>query len=99
MKDGVILINVARGGLYNEDDLISAAKSGKIRWLGVDVFNKEPAVDNPLLDLPNIYVTPHIGANTLESQEKIALEAASAAVESARGSSYPKRAKLAYQRK
>lgn len=89
MKDGVILINVARGGLYNEDDLISAAKSGKIRWLGVDVFNKEPAVDNPLLDLPNIYVTPHIGANTLESQEKIALEAASAAVESARGSSYP----------
>ncbi len=89
MKDGVILINVARGGLYNEDDLIAAAKSGKIRWLGIDVFNKEPAVDNPLLDLPNIYVTPHIGANTLESQEKIALEAAAAAVESARGSSYP----------
>lgn len=89
MKDGVILINVARGGLYNEDDLIEHAKSGKIRWLGVDVFNKEPAIDNPLLDLPNIYVTPHIGANTLESQEKIALEAASAAVESARGSSYP----------
>lgn len=89
MKDGVILINVARGGLYNEDDLIECAKNGKIRWLGVDVFNKEPAIDNPLLDLPNIYVTPHIGANTLESQEKIALEAASAAVESARGSSYP----------
>ena len=89
MKDGVILINVARGGLYNEADLIDTAKSGKIRWLGVDVFSKEPAVDNPLLDLPNIYVTPHIGANTLESQEKIALEAAAAAVESARGSSYP----------
>ena len=89
MKDGVILINVARGGLYNEDDLIECTKSGKIRWLGVDVFNKEPAIDNALLDLPNIYVTPHIGANTLESQEKIALEAASAAVESARGSSYP----------
>lgn len=89
MKDGVILINVARGGLYNEDDLIEAAKSGKIRWLGIDVFNKEPATDNALLDLPNIFVTPHIGANTLESQEKIALEAALAAVESARGSSYP----------
>ncbi len=89
MKDGVILINVARGGLYNEADIIEGAKSGKIRWLGVDVFDKEPATQNPLLDLPNIYVTPHIGANTLESQEKIALEAAAAAVEAARGSSYP----------
>ena len=89
MKDGVILINVARGGLYNEADLIQAAKSGKIRFLGVDVFDKEPAIDNPLLDLPNIYVTPHIGANTLESQEKIALEAATAALEAARGSGYP----------
>lgn len=89
MKDGVILINCARGGLYNEDDIFEAATSKKIRWLGIDVFNKEPALDNPLLDLDNIYVTPHIGANTLESQEKIAIQAASIAVEAARGSSYP----------
>lgn len=89
MKDGVILINCARGGLYNEADIIEAAKSGKVRWLGVDVFDKEPATTSALLDLPNIYVTPHIGANTLESQEKIAIQAASIAVESARGSSYP----------
>lgn len=89
MKDGVILINCARGGLYNEGDMLEAAKSGKIRWLGVDVFDKEPATANPLLDLSNIYVTPHIGANTLESQEKIAIQAATIAVESARGSSYP----------
>lgn len=89
MKDGVILINCARGGLYNEKDIADAAKSGKIRWLGVDVFDKEPATSNPLLDLKNIYVTPHIGANTLESQEKIAIQAATIAVESARGSSYP----------
>lgn len=89
MKDGVILINCARGGLYNEADLYDALKSNKIRWAGLDVFDKEPAIDNALLDLPNVYVTPHIGANTLESQEQIALQAAQAAIESARGSSYP----------
>ncbi|RDU60707.1 phosphoglycerate dehydrogenase [Helicobacter marmotae] len=89
MKDGVILINCARGGLYNEADLYQALKNGKVKWAGLDVFNKEPAIDNALLDLPNVYVTPHIGANTLESQEKISIQAAEAAIEAARGSSYP----------
>ncbi|WP_034574119.1 phosphoglycerate dehydrogenase [Helicobacter sanguini] len=89
MKDGVILINCARGGLYNEADLYKALKSGKVAWAGLDVFDKEPATDNKLLDLPNIYVTPHIGANTLESQEKIAIEAAEAAISAARGSAFP----------
>lgn len=89
MKDGVILINCARGGLYNEKDLFEGLKSGKIKWAGLDVFDKEPAIDNPLLDLPNVYVTPHIGANTLESQEQIAIQAAQAAIEAARGSSFP----------
>ncbi|RAX58855.1 phosphoglycerate dehydrogenase [Helicobacter monodelphidis] len=89
MKDGVILINCARGGLYNEEALLEGLKSKKIRWAGVDVFNKEPAIQNPLLDVPNLYVTPHIGANTLESQERIAIEAAEAAIEAARGSSFP----------
>ncbi|RAX54152.1 phosphoglycerate dehydrogenase [Helicobacter sp. 10-6591] len=95
MKDGVVLINCARGGLYNENDLFEGLKSGKIRFAGLDVFDKEPAIDNKLLDLPNVYVTPHIGANTLESQEKIAIEAANAAIESARGSSYPNALNLA----
>lgn len=89
MKDGVILINCARGGLYNENDLYEGLQSKKIAWAGLDVFDKEPAIDNRLLDLPNVYVTPHIGANTLESQEQIAIQAAQAAIESARGSSYP----------
>ena len=89
MKEGVILINCARGGLYNEEALKEALQSKKVRWAGIDVFTKEPAIDNPLLDLENLYVTPHIGANTLESQEKIAIEAAQAAIESARGSSFP----------
>lgn len=89
MKDGVILINCARGGLYNEDALYDGLQSGKIRWAGIDVFTKEPAVTNKLLELKNLYVTPHIGANTLESQEQIAIEAANAAIEAARGSSFP----------
>ncbi len=89
MKDGVILINCARGGLYNENDLYEGLKSKKIAWAGLDVFDREPATDNKLLDLDNIYVTPHIGANTLESQEKIAIEAANAAISAARGSAFP----------
>lgn len=89
MKEGVILINCARGGLYNEQDLYEGLKSKKISFAGMDVFNKEPATDNPLLDLDNICVTAHLGANTLESQEKIAIEAATNALQAARGIAYP----------
>jgi len=89
MKDGVILINCARGGLYNEEDLVSNLKSGKIAMAGIDVFNKEPATDHPLLDLNNVIVTAHLGANTVESQYKIATQAATNAIEAARGIGYP----------
>lgn len=89
MKDGVILINCARGGLYNEDALYNNLKSGKIAMAGIDVFIKEPATDNKLLDLENITVTAHLGANTRESQRKIATQAAENAIESARGIAYP----------
>ena len=89
MKDGVILINCARGGLYNEDALYEGLKSGKVKFAGIDVFEKEPSVDNKLLDLDNVVVTPHLGANTVESQEKIAIQAAEQALEAVRGISYP----------
>ncbi len=89
MKDGVRLVNCARGGLYNEDALYNALKSKKIAYLGIDVFDKEPSVDNKLLDLDNVIVTPHLGANTYESQRKISLSAASQALEAIRGVSYP----------
>ena len=89
MKDGVVLINCARGGLYNEDALYEGLKSGKIRFAGIDVFKKEPATDNKLLDLDNITVTPHLGANTHESQYNIATQAASNAISAAKGVSYP----------
>lgn len=89
MKDGVRLVNCARGGLYNEEALYEGIKSGKIAYAGIDVFSYEPATDHPLLNLENICVTPHLGANTLESQQKIAIQAAENAISSARGISYP----------
>jgi len=89
MKDGVVLINCARGGLYNEKDVYEGLKSGKIRWLGIDVFEKEPVTEHPFFELENTSVTPHIGANTRESQERIAIQAAEAIIEALRGSSYP----------
>ncbi|MEA3289628.1 MAG: phosphoglycerate dehydrogenase [Campylobacterota bacterium] len=89
MKEGVILINCARGGLYNEEALYNNLKSRKIHMAGIDVFAKEPATDHPLLDLDNIIVTAHLGANTVESQYKIATQAANNAIKSARGIGYP----------
>ncbi len=89
MKDGVVLINCARGGLYNEKDVLEGLKSGKIRWLGIDVYEKEPTTNHPFFDVENTSVTPHIGANTIESQERIAIQAAEAIIEALRGSSYP----------
>ncbi|MDO8453518.1 MAG: phosphoglycerate dehydrogenase [Sulfurimonas sp.] len=89
MKDGVVLINCARGGLYNEKALYDGLKSGKIRFAGIDVFDKEPAINNPLLDLDNITVSPHLGANTYESQYNIGTQAAQNAIEAAKGIAYP----------
>ena len=89
MKYGVRLINCARGGLYNEKALANNLRSGKIAYLGIDVFDKEPATDHELLDIENLSATPHLGANTLESQSNIAREAAEQAISAARGLNYP----------
>ena len=85
MKDGVVLINCARGDLYNEEALYNGLKSGKIRFAGIDVFGKEPATNHPLLDLDNIVVSPHLGANTYESQYNIGVQAAENAIAAAKG--------------
>ncbi len=71
VKPGVIIINAARGGLIDEHALADAAREGRIGGAGIDVFVKEPATaDNPLLGLPNVVVTPHLGASTNEAQDK-----------------------------
>ncbi len=76
MKNGVRIINCARGGIINEKDLYEAMKSGKVAGAALDVFEKEPPEDNPLLSLDNLICTPHLGASTEEAQENVALAVA-----------------------
>lgn len=73
MKEGVRIINCARGGLIDENALYEALKSGKVAGAALDVFEEEPAVDSPLLELENIIVTPHLGASTKEAQVSVAV--------------------------
>jgi D-3-phosphoglycerate dehydrogenase len=73
MKDGVILINCARGGIINEKDLYEAIKGGKVAGAALDVFEKEPATGNPLLELEEVVTTPHLGASTGEAQENVSI--------------------------
>jgi len=68
MKPTSYIINCARGGTVDEKALYDALKNGKIAGAGIDVFEKEPPQDNPLLQLENVVLTPHIGANTKEGQ-------------------------------
>ncbi|HXD89184.1 MAG TPA: phosphoglycerate dehydrogenase [Urbifossiella sp.] len=77
MKKTACVLNVARGGIIDEAALAAALKAGAIAGAGVDVFTVEPAsADNPLLKAPNIVLTPHLGASTVEAQENVAVEAA-----------------------
>ncbi len=76
MKDGVMVINCARGGLINEADLCDALQSGKVAGAALDVFETEPPGDSPLLKLDNVIATPHLGASTAEAQAKVSIEVA-----------------------
>src|SRR5450759_2401473 len=75
LKPGVMLINVARGGVYDEAAVAQALVDGKIAGAAFDVFEKEPPVDSPLLSAPNTVLTPHLGALTAEAQLRVAEEA------------------------
>ncbi|MEM7172767.1 MAG: phosphoglycerate dehydrogenase [Pseudomonadota bacterium] len=75
-KPGVRIVNCARGGLIAEADLKEALESGQVAGAALDVFDEEPARDNPLFGLEGIVATPHLGAATSEAQEKVALQVA-----------------------
>ena len=75
-KPGVIIVNAARGGLVDEEALAEAVASGHVRAAGIDVFAKEPATDSPLFDLPQVVVTPHLGASTTEAQDRAGTDVA-----------------------
>jgi D-3-phosphoglycerate dehydrogenase len=73
MKPGVMIINCARGGIINEADLLAAIEEGKVAGAALDVFETEPPENNPLLDLPQVIATPHLGASTKEAQTNVAV--------------------------
>jgi D-3-phosphoglycerate dehydrogenase / 2-oxoglutarate reductase len=75
-KKGVRIINCARGGLIDEAALAEALTAGHVAGAALDVFAEEPATDNPLFGMPNVVVTPHLGASTTEAQENVALQVA-----------------------
>ncbi|MGY2006112.1 phosphoglycerate dehydrogenase [Nocardia gipuzkoensis] len=75
-KPGVIIVNAARGGLVDEAALADAIKSGHVRAAGLDVFETEPCTDSPLFDLPQVVVTPHLGASTSEAQDRAGTDVA-----------------------
>lgn len=76
MKDGVKITNCARGGVLDEGALARALDSGKVAGCALDVFETEPAADNPLLKYDQVIATPHIGATTVEAQQGVALQIA-----------------------
>ena len=74
MKDGVYIVNTARGGVVDESALLDALNSGKVAGAGIDVFEDEPTMNEELVNHEHVSVTPHIGASTKEAQMRIGIE-------------------------
>ncbi|MBI3503075.1 MAG: D-2-hydroxyacid dehydrogenase [Bacteroidetes bacterium] len=81
MKKGVVLVNASRGGVIDEHDLLEALNSGKVSNCALDVFENEPTPKKEILTHPKISLTPHIGAATMEAQERIGIELAEKIIE------------------
>ena len=81
MKDGVRIINCARGGIIDEKALYDAIRCGKVAGAALDVFETEPPFESPLLTLDQVIVTPHLGASTVEAQQNVAISVARQCIE------------------
>ncbi len=85
MKDGVRIINCARGGICDEKALYDAIKSGKVAGAALDVYEHEPPLDSPLLDIESVLTTPHLGASTKEALVNVSVEIAYQVIDALRG--------------
>ena len=85
MKDGVMIVNTARGGAVHEGDLLNALDNGKVAFAGLDVFEGEPIIKEAIRLHPKISLTPHIGGSTKEAQERIGIEIATKMVDFFKG--------------
>ncbi len=89
VKQGVIIVNAARGGLIDEQALADAVSSGHVGGAGIDVFVTEPTTESPLFGLPNVVVTPHLGASTAEAQDRAGTDVAKSVLLALRGDFVP----------
>ncbi|MFA5126365.1 MAG: hydroxyacid dehydrogenase, partial [archaeon] len=76
MKKGIRILNVARGGVIDENALLKALNEGKVASAGLDVYNEEPPLNKELIMHEKVFCTPHLGASTLEAQENVGIEVA-----------------------
>jgi D-3-phosphoglycerate dehydrogenase len=88
-KPGMLIVNAARGGLIDEKALADALRDGHIAGAGVDVFVEEPTTSSPLFELPNVVVTPHLGASTAEAQDRAGTDVARSVLLALRGDFVP----------
>ncbi|MCP2254189.1 D-3-phosphoglycerate dehydrogenase [Prauserella aidingensis] len=88
-KKGVIVVNAARGGLIDEAALAKAVSDGHVGGAGIDVFESEPITESPLFGLPNVVVTPHLGASTGEAQDRAGTDVAKSTLLALRGEFVP----------
>ena len=89
MKKGARVVNVARGGVIDDEALVRALDAGIVAQAALDVFSKEPPAGNPLVSRPDVVCTPHLGASTVEAQEDVAVEIAEAVVDALQVRSLP----------
>ena len=88
MKKDAKIINVARGGIINEKALYEALKNGQIGGAAIDVWVEEPPLNSKLLELPNVLVTPHLGASTIEAQENVTIDIANQIIDALKRNKY-----------
>ena len=97
-KEGAVLVNCARGGIYQEQALAAALNSGHLAGAAVDVFEEEPPPkDHPFLHAKNIILSPHIGANTIEAQDRVAVQTSEMVIEALRGSIFVSAVNLPFE--